>query len=233
MKYKTKATLMALFRVAVAMTIFVVAVLNYEKLKNIDVRALVEASTNMIIALVTIWGVYLVKSVLFIIPAMLIYVSIGMAFPTPTACLISLVGIILEVTVTYLLGLFLGGPYVNKLLSKTKPGKKVLDMKLNENFPTLLVIRALPVFPIDFVSLFWGASKCRFPRYFIASVVGIMPRVVLFTILGDGIYEIFPMHRIVEVIIIAIPIGCIVYLIRHFIKIKKLESNPKNKKENK
>ena len=221
MNSKTKSTLMAFLRVAVAMTIFVVAVLNYEKLKNIDVRALVEASTNMIIALATIWGVYLVKSVLFIIPAMLIYVSIGMAFPTPTACLISLVGIILEVTVTYLLGLFLGGPYVNKLLSKTKPGKKVLDMKLNENFPTLLVIRALPVFPIDFVSLFWGASRCGFIKYFIASVVGIMPRVVLFTILGDGIYEIFPMHRIVEVIIIAIPVGCIIYLIRHFIKLKK------------
>ncbi|MBQ5640173.1 MAG: PqqD family protein [Ruminococcus sp.] len=59
-----------------------------------------------------------------------------MAFPHVTACLISLVGIILEVTVTYFLGGFLGGPYVNKLLSKTKPGKKVLEMKLNENFLT-------------------------------------------------------------------------------------------------
>lgn len=221
MNQKTKSTLMALLRVAVAMTIFVVAVVNYEKLKNIDVRALVNASSSFVIALITIWGVYLVKSVLFIIPAMLIYVSIGMAFPAPTACMISLVGIILEITVTYLLGLFLGGPYVTKLLSKTKPGKKVLDMKLNENFPTLLVIRALPVFPIDFVSLFWGASRCGFIKYFIASVVGIMPRVILFTIIGEGIYEIFPMQKIVTVIIIAIPVGCVVYLIRHFVKLRK------------
>lgn len=211
---------MALIRVAVAMTIFVVAVINYEKLKNIDVRALVDASTSFAIALATIWGVYLVKSVLFIIPAMLIYVSIGMAFPPVTACLISLVGIILEITVTYFLGIFLGGPYVNKLLSKTKPGKKVLDMKLNENFPTLLVIRALPVFPIDFVSLFWGASRCGFIKYFIASVIGIMPRVILFTIIGDSIYEIFPMHKIVTVIIIAIPVGCVIYLIKHFVKLR-------------
>ena len=221
MNQKTKSTLMALLRVAVAMTIFVVAVVNYEKLKNIDVRALVNASSSFVIALITIWGVYLVKSVLFIIPAMLIYVSIGMAFPAPTACMISLMGIILEITVTYLLGLFLGGPYVTKLLSKTKPGKKVLDMKLNENFPTLLVIRALPVFPIDFVSLFWGASRCGFIKYFIASVVGIMPRVILFTIIGEGIYEIFPMQKIVTVIIIAIPVGCVVYLIRHFVKLRK------------
>ncbi len=231
MNYKVKSTLGALVRVAVAMAIFVIAVINYEKLKNIDVRALVDASTNMAIAIGTIWGVYLVKSVLFIIPAMLIYVSIGMAFPTPTACLISLVGIILEVTVTYFLGRFLGGPYVNRLLSKTKAGKKVLDMKLNENFPTLLVIRALPVFPIDFVSLFWGASKCRFPRYFIASVVGIMPRVILFTIIGDGIYEIFPMHRIVTVIIIAIPVGCVAYLIKHFIKLKRTDATEKESKK--
>ena len=218
MSSRTKETLKVLLRVAVAMIIFVVAVINYEKLKNIDIRQIVDASSNMIIAIGTIWGVYLVKSVLFILPASLIYISIGMAFDTPVACLISLVGIILEVTVTYYLGLFLGGDYVNKLLSKTKPGKKILDMKLNENFPTLLGIRALPVFPIDFVSLFWGASKCRFPRYFTASVVGIMPRVVLFTILGDGIYDYIPIHLIIKIIIFAIPVGAIIYLIRHFVK---------------
>lgn len=227
MSSRTKETLKVLLRVAVAMVIFVVAVINYEKLKNIDIRQIVDASSNMIIAIGTIWGVYLVKSVLFILPASLIYISIGMAFDTPVACLISLVGIILEVTVTYYLGLFLGGDYVNKLLSKTKPGKKILDMKLNENFPTLLGIRALPVFPIDFVSLFWGASKCRFPRYFIASVVGIMPRVVLFTILGDGIYDYIPIHLIIKIIIFAIPVGAIIYLIRHFVKTSK------NKEENK
>lgn len=223
MSYKTKATLMALLRVAVAMTIFVIAVVNYERLKNIDIRAIVEGSSNIIIAIGTIWGVYLVKSILFIIPASLIYISIGMAFETPVACLISLVGIIIEVTVTYYLGLFLGGAYVNKQLAKTKGGRKILDMKLNENFLTLLGIRALPVFPIDFVSLFWGASKCRFPRYFIASVVGIMPRVILFTILGDGIYDYIPIHLIIKIVIICIPIGASVYLIRHFIKLKKGE----------
>ena len=66
MNYKTKATLLALLRATVAMIIFAVAVINYEKLKNIDVRAIVEASSNVYIAVATIWGVYLVKSVLFI-----------------------------------------------------------------------------------------------------------------------------------------------------------------------
>lgn len=223
MSKKTKATLLALLRVAVAMTIFTVAVINYEKLKNIDIRALVDASTNMTVAILTIWGVYLVKAVLFILPASLIYISIGMAFPVPVACLISLVGIILEVTVTYFLGVFLGGDYVGKLLMKSKGGRKILEKKLNDNFPALLGIRALPVFPIDFVSLFWGASKCKFPRYFIASVVGIMPRVILFTILGDGIYDYIPIHLIIKIVIFAIPVGAVIYLIKHFIKLKNMD----------
>ncbi len=221
MNKKVKSTLLALLRVAVAMAIFVIAVANYEKLKNIDIRALVDASANMTVAILTIWGVYLVKSVLFILPASLIYISIGMAFPTPTACLISLVGIILEVTVTYFLGVFLGGDYVEKLLMKSKGGQKILEKKFNDNFPALLIIRALPVFPIDFVSLFWGASKCKFPRYFAASVIGIMPRVVLFTILGDGIYDYIPIHLIIKIVIFCIPVGAVIYLIRHFIKLHK------------
>ncbi|MBQ7118389.1 MAG: VTT domain-containing protein [Clostridia bacterium] len=221
MNKKVKSTLLALLRVAVAMAIFVIAVVNYEKLKNIDVRALVEASANMTVAILTIWGVYLVKSVLFILPASLIYISIGMAFPTPTACLISLVGIILEVTVTYLLGVFLGGDYVEKLLRKSKGGQKILEKKFNDNFPALLIIRALPVFPIDFVSLFWGASKCKFPRYLAASVIGIMPRVVLFTILGDGIYDYIPIHLIIKTVIFCIPVGAVIYLTRHFVKLHK------------
>ena len=221
MNSRTKSTLMALLRVAVAMTIFVLAVIYYDELKNIDVRAIVEGSSSVAFAVATIWGIYLVKAVLFIIPASLIYISIGMAFSPVTACLISLVGIILEVTATYFLGRFLGGDYVEKLLKKSKGGQKILEMKLNDNFPALLGIRALPVFPIDFVSLFWGASKCKFPRYFIASVVGIMPRVVLFTILGDGIYDYIPIHLIIKIVICAIPVGCVIYLIKHFIKIKK------------
>lgn len=221
MTKRTKETLLALLRAAVAMAIFVLAVINYEKLKNIDVRALVEGSSTVIAAIATIWGVFIVKSVLFIIPASLIYISVGMAFSPVEAILINLVGIILEVVITYFLGLFLGGDYVNKLLKKSKGGKKILELEISNRFSVLLGIRALPVFPIDFVSLFWGASKCSFVKYFFASVIGIMPRVILFTILGDGIYDYIPIHLIIKLVIFAIPIGVIVYLVRHFVKQKK------------
>ena len=219
MKRKTKQNLSAVLKAAVALLIFAVAVINYDKLKNIDVRAIVEASSSAAAAVCAILGVYLVKSVLFVVPASLIYI----AFSPWQAILINFAGIILEVIVAYLLGLFLGGEYVNNLLKKSKVGQKILDMQFNNRFLVLLGIRFLPVFPIDFVSLFWGASKCNFFRYFAASVLGIMPRVILFTVLGDGIYDYIPIHLIVKGVIIAIPIGVVVFLIRHFIKGKKAD----------
>lgn len=223
MTKRTKKTVLALLRATVAMVIFVLAVINYEKLKNIDVRALVEASAGIVSAVATILGIYFIKSVLFIIPASLIYISVGMAFTPFEAILINLIGIIIEISVTYLLGIFLGGDYVNKLLAKSKGGKKILEAKINSRLSVLLPVRALPVFPIDFVSLFLGASRCPFIKYFFASVIGIMPRVILFTILGDGIYDYIPIHLIIKLVIFAIPIGVLIYLVRHFIKLKKIK----------
>lgn len=223
MTKRTKKTVLALLRAAVAMVIFVLAVINYEKLKNIDVRALVEASAGIVSAVATILGIYFIKSVLFIIPASLIYISVGMAFTPFEAILINLIGIIIEISVTYLLGIFLGGDYVNKLLAKSKGGKKILEAKINSRLSVLLPVRALPVFPIDFVSLFLGASRCPFIKYFFASVIGIMPRVILFTILGDGIYDYIPIHLIIKLVIFAIPIGVLIYLVRHFIKLRKIK----------
>ena len=48
-----------------------------------------------------------------------------------------------------------------------------------------------------------------------------MPRVILFTILGDGIYDYIPIHLIIKIVIFAIPVGVVIYLTRHFLKMKK------------
>ena len=130
-----------------------------------------------------------VNSVLFIIPASMIYIYVGMAFPTASAIAINLAGIALEITVTYLLGWFLGGEYVEKRLTGSKAGDKVLALGDGKQLSALFLVRLLPVFPIDFVSLFLGATKLPYWKYALISLGGIMPRVILFTILGDGIYD--------------------------------------------
>lgn len=215
-----KDFLLVLLRIIIALGIFITAVVYYDKLTNIDIRTLVQAEQSVITAAFLIWTVYLVKSLVFVVPASLIYISVGMVFPPLTACIVNIIGIAVEVTVTYWLGRFLGSEAVEKILRKKKGGEKFLNLKLQDKASFILTVRFLPIFPIDFASLFFGAFSKKFFKYFILSVLGIAPRVILFTIIGDGIYDLIPMALIVKICISAIPIALVIYLIRHYKKEK-------------
>lgn len=223
MNEKRKKTLSLVLKITVATVILMVIILNYDKLSNLDVRAIVDSAPSVSMAVAVVLAVFVVKSLTFVVPASLIYVSVGMAFSPIQACIISFAGISLEITATYILGRFLGGETVKKLLEKSKNGKKLLEKNVQDKFGVLFIMRFTGL-PIDFTSLFLGASRCNFFKYYLASMAGIMPRVILFTVLGDGIYDLIPMDILIKVIICAVPIVGVGILIKHFWKGKKKEN---------
>ncbi len=221
MKEKTKEILSVILRIAVALVIFVAVIVNYDSLVNLDLRALVSSIGVIWYAYMAVIGVYALKSVVFVVPAMMIYVSVGISFDTKIALVLNLVGLAVEVTITYFLGRFLGGEYVAKLLEKNNGGKKLLNMKSKTKNSFLFIARVVPAFPIDFTSLFLGSSNYSFLPYLIISILGIYPRVLLFTIIGDSIYKYIPKELIIKLIIVAIPVAIISFLIYRAVKKRK------------
>lgn len=220
-EFVKKELLPLLLRLAVLAVLFTAVALNYDRLVNIDVRALVDLAPGEIAAILVGIAIFFLKGLTFVIPAMLIYVSVGMAFDLGTALFISLCGIAVEVAVTYWLGRMLGGEYVNRLLKKAKGGEKLLNMQDKSKFSSLFVIRLLPVFPIDFASLFLGSIKLPFIKYMLVSVLGIAPRVIAFTLVGDRIYEIFPMDLLLKAVLVLVPVIAVVFIVMWVIKHKK------------
>lgn len=220
MNKSKKSTVKLVLRLAAALTVTALAIINYDKLSNIDIRSIVANSPSVALAVLSVLGIYGVKGAVFVIPASLVYISVGMAFPTAQAVAINLCGIAVEITVSYLFGLFVGGEYVNGLLKKSKGGEKILALEDKNKFASIFVIRFLPVFPIDFASLFFGSMKIPFFKFFLASLLGIAPRVILFTVLGDAAYDYIPMKLIIGLIICAVPISAIFITVKH-IKDKK------------
>ncbi|MBQ8762863.1 MAG: nucleoside hydrolase [Clostridia bacterium] len=212
-------------RIIVSVFIIALIIWKYDDLQNIDIRALVDSSSSVFAAVGTIWGVYLLKSITLVLPASLIYIAVGMCFPAHWAILINAVGIIIEVSASYLFGIIMGGPYVKNKLEKTKYGEKILSLQEKNKLSAIFVIRVLPVFPIDIVSLLLGAVRMKFLHYFLVSLGGILPRVILFTILGDGIYDYFPMQKIVLAAAILIPVALVAWVIKYAVKMSKAEDN--------
>ncbi|MBQ8574861.1 MAG: VTT domain-containing protein [Clostridia bacterium] len=216
-----KDKILNIIKIAVAAAIFITAAVNYETLSNIDIRLLVASASSLAVALLLILGVYMVKAVLLVLPASVIYISVGVALDWKTAVIVNMLGIAIEVVITYFLGKFLGKDAVEKKLKGTKGGDKLLSMKdKNKNLATF-IIRFVPAFPIDFSSLFMGAFDFKFLPYFLCSVAGIAPRVIAFTILGDKIYDLIPMKYIVLVAIAAIPVAGIAVAVKKIFAKKK------------
>ena len=216
-----KDKILNIIKIVVASAIFVTAVLNYKTLSELDIRLLVAGASSLAVAIMLILGVYVVKAVLLVLPASVIYISVGVALDTKTAVLVNVAGIAIEVFITYFLGKFLGKDTVEKKLNGTKGGDKLLSMKdKNKNLATF-IIRFVPAFPIDFSSLFMGAFDFKFLPYFLCSVAGLAPRVIAFTILGDKIYDLIPMKYIVLIAICAIPVAGAVILIKKSVAKKK------------
>ena len=145
-------------RIIVSVLIIALIIWKYDEFKNIDIRALVEASSGVVAAVASILGIYLLKSLVFVVPASLIYIAVGLAFPTHWAILINAAGILIEISATYLFGIIMGGPYVVNKLKKVKYGDKILELQGKNKLSAIFIIRVLPVFPIDIVSLLLGAA---------------------------------------------------------------------------
>ncbi len=211
-----KTKLLNAVKLFLAVALMAVIILNYETLSNLDIRQLISSADSLIFAAATVIGVYFVKSLVFVVPASLIYISVGMAFETWQALIINTVGIALEVVCTYFLGRFLGKDAVTKKLSGNKAGEKLLNMKSKNKNLMIFTIRFTGI-PIDFSSLFMGAFDFKFVPYFILSLLGILPRVFLLTVIGDGFYDLIPMKYIIAAVIIAIPVGIATFFVKKII----------------
>ncbi len=223
---KKKDIFLIILRCVVALTLFAVAIIYYDELSTIDVADIVSFTSNVTVIIAVVLGIYLVKSLVFVVPASLVYVAVGAILDSPfVAVAVNLIGIFIEVSVTYYLGRFLGKEAVYKLLSKKEVGRKLLSKDIQSNIAVLLSIRAIPAFPIDFVSLFYGASGCKYFKYAIFSLVGVSWRVILFTVLGDAIFRWIPIDKIIFIAICLIPVGVVYYLFKKF---RKIPADKKN-----
>ncbi len=204
-------------RATLVIVILLVIIFKYNELVNIDVRALVEKTDTLFEAGAAVVGVYGLKAIVFVIPASVLYMAVGMAFDFAPGLLVNAIGIFFELNITYFIGRFLGGEAVEKKLSASKKGQKIIELR-DKKTPYLYVARLLPVFPIDFVSLFFGASNMGYVRYILISFFGVMPRIILITLLGDKIYDLIPVKFMMTVVVFALLAASVVILIKYIKK---------------
>lgn len=126
-------------------------------------------------------GAYLVAS-LILFPVTILNVATVFTFGPLLGNLYGLAGWLASAAMGYGIGRLLGREMIKKL-ARSWHARLVRPVE-RHGFITVLTMRVLPVAPFTLVNFFVGASGIRFRDFFLASLVGRIPGIVMLTLAG-------------------------------------------------
>ena len=165
------------------------------------------AGFNHLIAFFIIMFLFLFKSFVPIIPFSVLFISSGMVFPAPIAVLVNALGFALLVSTKFLWGRRFGGGKAVKVLKSYKPVSKFMDFEGTGNKWMLVLLRFIPFVPLGMVSRAYGTTEIKPLPYVCLSVLGFLPRLVLWSFVGINIFDPFTPSFIVPIVILLVVSG--------------------------
>ena len=154
-----------------------------------------------------IMALFAVKSVVAFIPFSVLFISSGMVFSAPVAMAVSVLGFALLISVKFLWGKKFGGGNAHKLAVKSKSITRFMDLKGKGNKWMLVVLRFVPFVPVGTVSRAYGATEMKYLPFVGLSVLGFLPRVVLWSFVGSNIFDPFTPTLMAPIIVLLIISG--------------------------
>ena len=131
-------------------------------------------------------GLFTLKSVDFLLHSGVLYAADGVMFSLPTAIAINLLGAAVMVTPPFFIGRTMGEPMLNELTEKHPKIRQIAEIPEKTEFVVNILLRmtGLPLLP---VALYVGAAKGRYAPYLFGSLLGLLPTLVAYTVMGVGI----------------------------------------------
>ncbi|NLY70173.1 MAG: TVP38/TMEM64 family protein [Clostridiales bacterium] len=190
--------------------IFIVLAYNFLKLA-ID-NMVIPTGKSPFIAFIILLGLYCLKSVIMIIPLILLYIAAGIIFQTEIAILISYCCLAVESTIGFLLGKKLGHKRIERIISKNKHLSLMFKFSRSNNLLTVIVLRLIPGPPFDLCSMFIGASGIDYLSFIAGTLIAVTPGMIPVILMGTAITNPLSLNFIIPLLIkIAVVLSIILY----------------------
>ena len=139
---------------------------------------------NPLLAALAMCGLFLLKSVDFIIFSPILYAASGIMYPLPAALCLNLIGAVILSVVPYFIGQSLGTPLLEWIYRKYPKFRETEYLSKKGTFLLTVVLRCVGI-PVNIVSLYMGAAKFPFGSYLAGSVLGLLPGMLPYTVMGE------------------------------------------------
>ena len=131
---------------------------------------------------------YAVKTLLVFPPIIALQIAVGLYFPTWAAIIVNIVCMVLEHSLGYAIGRFIGLDVTDKLLKKHPKVREIVSSTRNRWFISY-ILRALNMLPMDVVSMYLGTQKFPFLVYLSGSLAGALFGILAATVIGRSLTD--------------------------------------------
>lgn len=192
----TKANAKARIFTAVKITVMVlfwggILLLWWKYRKEISVESITNfVPGNIAAAIAVMLLLFALKGVLITVYGGILYAASGILFPLPTALLVNTAGTILMTGVPFFIGKRTETKLLDKLIQKNGRLRQLQSIESQNEFFISFAVRMIGLLPGDLVGMYLGASNFRASSYFLGTVLGLLPSILAFTVIGMSAHDI-------------------------------------------
>lgn len=183
------------------------------------------------LAVLAVLGLFALKSLSIIVYSGILYAAVGILFPLPVAIGVNILGTVIMLSLPYWLGRRSGPQAVRRIKAKYPRVEIIHKLRPGSDFFFSFLIRVVNLLPYDIVSLYMGAIRVEYRKYILGGVLGTLPSIIAFPVMGMNITNIHSPQFLVSmgVEIAFMAAGVVGYVIMNKKEQRKNNLPPKEK----
>ncbi|MDD6795202.1 MAG: TVP38/TMEM64 family protein [Clostridiaceae bacterium] len=189
--------------ILLALITLIIVILNWKYIKSLSAKGIVDFIRNQgVYAELTYLLIFVLKPFLVVIPSNIIAITGGIIFGPVEGFLLSMLGFFISGTIAFYISRLLGKDFVQSII-----GDKFikLDKNIREHgFRIMFLLRLPPVLPYDPLSYTSGFTNIYYKDFILASVLGVVPETLCYSILGPNFSTPWSPKFIIPLLIIVI-----------------------------
>ena len=144
---------------------------------------------NLMAATVVLLLLHALKCLTIFFPLIVLQIASGHLLPVWAALLVNITGILICLTLPYWIGRRVGIGVVSRLTDRYPRFQTILERQKENSWFLCFFLRVTSVLPGDIVTLYLGATHTPFLHNLIGGTIGILPGMILATLIGSSIRD--------------------------------------------
>ena len=144
---------------------------------------------NSYISIIVMLMLFALKGITVVIYGSILYAASGILFSLPLAITVNAIGTVIMTVIPFSIGKKSGEGMMSRLVKNNRKLEMLQDIQNRNEFTVSFFIRMVGLLPADLVAMYLGASGMRYRPYLLGTILGLLPAIVCFSVMGMSIKD--------------------------------------------